>query len=142
MGGTPDLTPYMLSASFTKYSIPEKDEGFAEIRFEGQKEAKCVEHLKAYKLQNKIMMRMEELNPSAWFREQNDKFSRQNQQWHQKQNDFKSQVARKAADAQSKAKRKADAEAKAKAAKAKAEADAKAKEDAPMAEEGAEKKDE
>lgn len=128
--GIPDLTPYMLSTSFTKYSLPEKDEGFGDIRYEWQKAPKCAEHLKEYKLEKKIMLRMEELVPGEWFRQEADKFQRATSLWHAKMNDWKNLVAKRASAAQAKAKKKADAEA---AAKAKAEAEAKAKEEAEAA---------
>merc|ERR1711957_407315 len=50
---TPDLVPYVLSTSFSKFSAPEKDEGFTEIRYEWAKAPKSKEYLKAWILEKK-----------------------------------------------------------------------------------------
>merc|ERR1711920_1090955 len=67
---TPDILPYQLSLSFAKFTLPTKDEGFDEIKYEWTKGAKCEEYLKAWVLNKKQTTRVEDIKPSAWFREQ------------------------------------------------------------------------
>merc|ERR1711933_667388 len=43
---TPDLAPYVLSSNFTKFSLPEKDDGFDEIKYEWNRGQKCQEYVK------------------------------------------------------------------------------------------------
>merc|ERR1712194_363922 len=49
-----DLTAYSMSSSFTKFTIPEKDEGFDEIQYEWTKTGtKCQEFMKNWVLDKK-----------------------------------------------------------------------------------------
>merc|ERR1711966_378589 len=76
--GTPDLVPYLLSTTFTKFSIPEKAEGFDDIRYEWQKAPKCADHLKEWKLEKKVQLKIEDLRPGEWFQAESQKFNRAN----------------------------------------------------------------
>merc|ERR1712232_714953 len=101
--GIPDLTPYMLNTTFAKFSLPEKEEGFHDIRYSWSAAEKAAEYLKAYKLEKKITMRMEDLTPSDWFHERYRSFQRATQTWQAKHNEWKAAVAKKVADKQAKA---------------------------------------
>jgi len=118
----PDVSSYVLSTSFSKFTLPEKDEGFDEIKYEWTKEAKVADYLKNWILDRKISLKIEDLKPSAWFHNQCRKFQYAVQKWHAKQNEYKSKLAKKAAD-----KAKKEAAAKAAAAKKAAEEAKKAK---------------
>merc|ERR1712087_870760 len=63
-----DLTNHMLSTSFSQFTIPTQDEGFDEIRFEWQGEQKSHKYLRNWVLEKKIMPRIEDLQPTAWFK--------------------------------------------------------------------------
>lgn len=134
--GIPDLTPYMLNTTFAKFTLPEKEEGFHDIRYSWSAAEKAAEYLKAYKLEKKITMRMEDLTPSDWFYERSRAFQRATQAWHAKHNEWKAAVAKKVADRQAKARKKVEAE------RAKADAEAKAKEPQEAQEPAEEKKPE
>jgi len=108
---TKDLTPLVMSASFTKFTIPAKDEGFDDIKYEWTKGAKCEEYLKKWILDRKLSMRVEDLQPSTWFNQQNAKWQTAVKNWQTKLNEHKSALAKKAAAKVAKEARKAAAAA-------------------------------
>merc|ERR1711862_312428 len=54
---TPDLTQAVLAKHFASFTLPAKEEGFDEIRFEWSDEAKCAAHLKSWMLELKKTQR-------------------------------------------------------------------------------------
>merc|ERR1712039_392134 len=123
---TPDLTPHVFSKSFTRFSVPEKSEGFDEIKFNWSKDAKCKEVVKSYILTKKTVTRIEDLNPSAWFKQKLAQWAGSYNVWCNKQKDYAAAVMRKADEKRKKERVKA-AKAKAAEQKAKEEAEKKAK---------------
>jgi len=125
-----DLTPYVLSTTFTKFSVPESDEGFDEIRHEWAPAAKCKEYLKHWVSDRKNTTRIEQLQPGEWFIGKYKEWQRGLQTWRTKQSGYKTLVTKRAQERAAKqAKRAAEAaarEARLKAAAAKREAAAKA----------------
>merc|ERR1719181_1352705 len=71
-----DLETRTLNAGFSKFSIPEKTEGFDAIEYKWDKEAKAAEYLKAWLLDKKLTTRMEDLQPGATFREKKVEFTK------------------------------------------------------------------
>lgn len=152
----PDVTATSLSGNFAKYTLPEKDDGFDEIKYEWANASKAAEHLSAWRQERKVTARMEDLQPSEWFDGKQKEWAKFLQACKQRQNDYKNAVAKRASDkavkekakqmkeimkkqkanqekAKKEAKEKAAKEAKEKAEKekaAKAEAKAKAKAEA------------
>jgi len=129
---TPDLTQTTLNTSFGSFSVPEKDEGFDDVKFNWSDAAKSKALMKTYILDKKATTRVEDINPSAWFREKTAAWEKSETQWKKVVNDYKSALARK--DAEKKKKEQAKI-AKAKAAEA-------AKKKAEEAEKNGDKKDE
>merc|ERR1712039_942647 len=127
-----DLMPSVLNNSFTKFTLPAKDEGFDEIKYEWTKGAKCEEYLKKWILERKLSMPVEDLQPSTWFSQQWAKFQQTTKMWHIKGGEYKALLARKAAE-------KATKEAMKKAAADRKAAEKKAKEEAKKAAEEAKK---
>jgi len=116
---TSDLTNWVLSQQFAKFTLPTGEEGFDEVRFSWQKKDKSEEYFKAWILKQKILCRMEELQPGEWFRTKWTEWQKVMGEWHQKQLDFKDpikEMARKQAEEDAKA-AKAEEERKAKEAK-------------------------
>merc|ERR1712039_632038 len=81
---TTDLTSYVFAKSFARFCVPEKSEGFDEIKFNWTKDAKCKEHVKNYILAKKASTLIEDLKPSAWFSKKNQQFESSVEQWNQK----------------------------------------------------------
>merc|ERR1711879_951713 len=94
----PEISDYALSLNFTKFTLPTKDEGFDEIKFEWNKGPKCEEHLKTWILTKKQTTRMEDLKPSAWFADQYSKFHKEFKEWQSKNATIKAAKAKKASD--------------------------------------------
>jgi len=86
----PDLTSWILSSSFMKFSIPDADEGFGEVRYGWNAEGQSKEHLQQWILKNKVLQRIEEITPSEWFREKYAEFQRVWNDWTNKQSEFRS----------------------------------------------------
>jgi len=86
---TNDLTTQVLNAAFDQFCIPEKDEGFDEIRFAWQNEENSKAYLKKWVLERKITSRIEDLAPSEWFKTKVAEFQKANQEWQAKLKQFK-----------------------------------------------------
>merc|ERR1712039_426718 len=114
---TSDLTSYVFAKSFARFCVPEKSEGFDEIKFNWTKDAKCKEHVKNYVLAKKTTTRIEDLSPSDWFKQKLTQWESSVDQWHRKNRDYEAAVAKKAEEKKRKEKAKL---AKAKAAEKKA----------------------
>mmetsp|Transcript_36511 Transcript_36511/g.96625 ORF Transcript_36511/g.96625 Transcript_36511/m.96625 type:complete len:782 (-) Transcript_36511:128-2473(-) len=81
IGGLTDIASQVLNHTFTAYSIPDKAEGFDDVRYEWQAEAKAQEYLKAWVARKKIETRIESLMPGEWFNEQQSAFVKSLQEW-------------------------------------------------------------
>jgi membrane protein involved in colicin uptake len=119
----PDLTTYNLNTAFVKFSVPEKDEGFDDIKFEWGKADKCEDYVRTWIQDRKLTTRVEDLTPSEWAINKFKEWQKALQVWHQKQNQYKAALSKNAAD---KAVMEAAKAAK-KAAKEKAQQEAEAK---------------
>merc|ERR1711948_142367 len=91
---TPDLTQTTLNTSFGFFSVPDKDEGFDDIKFNWSDAAKSKALVKTYILDKKATTRVEDINPSAWFREKNAAWEKSETKWKKAVNDYKSALAR------------------------------------------------
>merc|ERR1711972_442083 len=93
---TPDLTPGIFAKSFARFSVPEKAEGFDEIKLNWTKDAKCKEHVKNYVLAKKTTTRIEDLSPSDWFKQKLTQWESSVDKWHKKNRDYEAAIAKKA----------------------------------------------
>jgi len=108
------LTAVVLSSSFPKFSVPSKDEGFDEVNYQWGKGSKSEEYLKKWILERKLTTRIEDIQPSAWFTTQYQKWSNAVRAWQGKIPEYRALLARKASEkAAREAKKKAAAEKKA-----------------------------
>lgn len=64
----PDLSEHAMSESLTKFTIPSKEEGFDELRFVWLPQEKCDAFLRTWVTEKKLVQRVENLQPSEWFR--------------------------------------------------------------------------
>jgi len=103
----PDVTPYVLSTLLTQISLPDKEEGFDEIKYEWNKShLKATEHVKQWIMDKKLTTRVEDLTPSDWFGKKWAEWQKVLQQWHAKHNEYKAAVAKKEAAKAAKAAKK------------------------------------
>merc|ERR1719310_1586380 len=63
-----DLTAQEMATSFSKFTIPAKEEGFESISYEWANASQSAEYLKAWVLEKKLTSRVEDIKPSAWFK--------------------------------------------------------------------------
>eukprot|EP00929_Paragymnodinium_shiwhaense_P082362 TRINITY_DN4338_c0_g2_i3.p1 TRINITY_DN4338_c0_g2~~TRINITY_DN4338_c0_g2_i3.p1 ORF type:complete len:813 (-),score=308.61 TRINITY_DN4338_c0_g2_i3:331-2769(-) len=137
----PDVAAKSFSKTYAKFSLPAKEEGFDELRFDWQPEAKCAEVLKKYILDHKLTQRAEEVKPSAWFKEKSTAWTKSVAEWKKKAAEWKDPSKKKALIAKKKAALKEAAKAAEKADAPEGEA-AEAKEGEKKEEKKEEKKDE
>mmetsp|Transcript_117415 Transcript_117415/g.339462 ORF Transcript_117415/g.339462 Transcript_117415/m.339462 type:complete len:1096 (+) Transcript_117415:106-3393(+) len=83
----PDISPEALCESYMKFSLPSKEEGFDEVRFVWQKEAKAKEYLKEWIHERKLTQKVEDLQPGERFRSQLMEWESKFQEWRRRQND-------------------------------------------------------
>jgi len=79
-----DLTPQVLSASFSKFTTPEMDEGFDDIQYEWQKAAGAKDYLKNWVLEKKLTTRIEDLRPGKEFSDKMVEFAKLCKEWQDK----------------------------------------------------------
>merc|ERR1719188_1857793 len=93
----PDLTLAELSKNFTKFSMPEKDEGFDEVKTEWAKGSKAEEYIKNWILERKLTTRIEDIKPSDWFTVKFNQYQKAINDWQAKIIAWKAAIAKKAA---------------------------------------------
>jgi len=98
-GSTPDLIPYVLNTTFMRFTLPTEEEGFDELRFAWQPAARCEELMREWMLEQKVTSRIEDLQPSDWFKERWTDWQRELQAWHVRHMEFKDPTKRSAAAA-------------------------------------------
>eukprot|EP00929_Paragymnodinium_shiwhaense_P027282 TRINITY_DN1604_c0_g1_i1.p1 TRINITY_DN1604_c0_g1~~TRINITY_DN1604_c0_g1_i1.p1 ORF type:complete len:844 (-),score=365.10 TRINITY_DN1604_c0_g1_i1:100-2631(-) len=112
----PDLAPLAMSTSFSSFTMPTKDEGFAEIRYAWTKQApQCDAYLKKWIIERKVTTRVEDIKPSSWFNEQHGRWNKEFKEWQQKVTQYKNMLSKKEQEKKAKAQKKVAAAAKAKA---------------------------
>eukprot|EP00929_Paragymnodinium_shiwhaense_P033802 TRINITY_DN18499_c0_g1_i1.p1 TRINITY_DN18499_c0_g1~~TRINITY_DN18499_c0_g1_i1.p1 ORF type:complete len:905 (-),score=228.58 TRINITY_DN18499_c0_g1_i1:186-2900(-) len=99
----PDLAPFVLATSFTRFTAPEKDEGWDEVRYEWYKGQKASEHIKKWILERKLTIRVEDLKPSEWFHAQSMRWQKMLLDWHSRQGAWKQKVLKDVAEQRAKA---------------------------------------
>mmetsp|Transcript_114697 Transcript_114697/g.370635 ORF Transcript_114697/g.370635 Transcript_114697/m.370635 type:complete len:807 (+) Transcript_114697:76-2496(+) len=85
----PDLVATDLAKSFTKFSLPEAGDGFDDLRFEWQPATACSEYLREWMLKRKVTQRVEDIQPSKWFKDKLGEWQKSVQDWKKKQSEWK-----------------------------------------------------
>merc|ERR1712217_180411 len=80
---TPDMDEKELGRIFGTFTLPDKTEGFDEVKFVWQNQAKSEEYLKAWVKTRKLNQRVEDLTPGTWFNEQWTEWDKLRQNWKQ-----------------------------------------------------------
>merc|ERR1712048_827668 len=84
-----DLNRKELAKQYANFSIPTKDEGFDEIRFAWQPVEKAEEHLKAWVSEKKLTMKVDDLQPGAWFKDKWYEWQDQVHAWKKRHSQWK-----------------------------------------------------
>merc|ERR1712039_1089822 len=85
-----------LTKNFANYSIPTKEEGFDEVRFVWSKADVCASKFKEWLLENKRTQRIDDLQPSEWFKEKWAAWQKALAEWEQAQKDAQDSSKKKA----------------------------------------------
>merc|ERR1712187_166447 len=84
-----DLLDGVLNSNFSNFSIPDKSEGFDEVKYEWDNEAKSKQYLKNIVSEKKITSPMPELQPTEAFQAKMAEFQKITQEYEEKQREFK-----------------------------------------------------
>jgi len=90
----PDISSFVMSSSFSCFSIPDKTESFDDITYEWANEAGSKDYLSKWVLQKKTTSRMDDLQPSEWFKTKAADWEKAFKEWQTKQKEH--QNAKKA----------------------------------------------
>jgi len=91
--GNGDLTPQVLTKSFAGFTIPEKSEGFNEVKYLWDSEQTAKDYLRKWVLTTKQNTRIEDLTPSKYFTDKHAALTKQVLEWQAKQKIFKAKPA-------------------------------------------------
>merc|ERR1740129_1219904 len=84
----PDLSAQVINQVFGQFTIPDKSEGFDDIRFEWQNENKSKDYLQKWVLEKKLTSRIEDLQPSEWFKNKHAEWTKILEEWKGKHKPF------------------------------------------------------
>lgn len=84
-----------LARSFEKFTIPSEEEGFQEICFVWDGEEESNEDLKQWMAEKKLVQRVEDLRPTAWFKEKLREWQTVLSKWKRRQEDWQDPVKRR-----------------------------------------------
>jgi len=90
-----DLSEGSLAKCFGSFSLPEKAEGFDDVRYVWQNEADCVSYFEKWLMNMKRTQRAEGLEPSAWFKDQYAAWNKALNDWKKRQTEWKEPSRRK-----------------------------------------------
>eukprot|EP00929_Paragymnodinium_shiwhaense_P096429 TRINITY_DN5800_c3_g1_i1.p1 TRINITY_DN5800_c3_g1~~TRINITY_DN5800_c3_g1_i1.p1 ORF type:complete len:1069 (+),score=364.52 TRINITY_DN5800_c3_g1_i1:57-3209(+) len=80
----PDMTKSALSKNFASFSLPAVEEGFDEVRYVWQDAAASSAAFKDWLMEQKRTQRIDDLQPSAWFKEKLEGFTKAVDEWRKK----------------------------------------------------------
>lgn len=84
-----DLSEIVTSAIFTRATLPHESEGFDEVRYTWAGMELAEDELKRWVTERKLNSKIEDLQPSAWFKEKWEHWQRDLQAWHVTHMEFK-----------------------------------------------------
>eukprot|EP00927_Polykrikos_kofoidii_P030738 TRINITY_DN26467_c0_g1_i1.p1 TRINITY_DN26467_c0_g1~~TRINITY_DN26467_c0_g1_i1.p1 ORF type:complete len:1248 (+),score=283.84 TRINITY_DN26467_c0_g1_i1:65-3745(+) len=90
----PEMSATEISRNFAKFSLPSKEEGFDEIKYVWQPEEASADIMRAWILGRKRTQRAEDLQPSQWFKDEWNKWTKHLQVWRQLHGAWKDQGKR------------------------------------------------
>merc|ERR1712217_910636 len=106
-GGISDLTEAVVNKFFSKFSVPEKEEGFDELKYDWQNAAASKEYLRKWVSDRKRTAKIEDLQPGDWFKEKLGECLKTYAAWQAKHKEYAASPAKKAKDAERKKKEEA-----------------------------------
>jgi len=92
----PDIAEKFLAKAYANFALPEKDEGFGDIKYVWAKAPAAEEELKKYILEHKLTQKVEDLKIGEFFTERSKAWTTQLQAWKKAQQDWKDPAKKKA----------------------------------------------
>lgn len=86
---TADVAPFAMNQVVLKASLPDDREGFDEIVYGWRQADEALAHLKQWVQERKVNTRVEDLQPSDWFREKWQAWQKDLQAWHVRHMEYK-----------------------------------------------------
>merc|ERR1712187_968829 len=83
--GLPDISEKIFAKSYASFSLPAKEEGFDEVQFDWDKEKECSGLLQKFILEQKLLQKVDDLQPGAWFKERCEVWTKSLSEWKKKQ---------------------------------------------------------
>merc|ERR1712217_223700 len=83
-GVHPDLIEAVLSSTFTQFSLPDETEGFDAIEYVWSKDKEAKDYMERWVKARKMTIRVDNIEPSEWFRERLNAFHTNLKDWHTK----------------------------------------------------------
>eukprot|EP00928_Gymnodinium_smaydae_P008253 TRINITY_DN12_c0_g1_i2.p1 TRINITY_DN12_c0_g1~~TRINITY_DN12_c0_g1_i2.p1 ORF type:complete len:948 (-),score=297.23 TRINITY_DN12_c0_g1_i2:117-2960(-) len=94
-GSMPDVHPKFFEKNFMDFSIPEKSEGFDDVKFEWDNQEASTAYLRQLILEKKRTSRIEDLQPGEWFKAQQTEWVKKTKEWQDKQKAAKAKAGSK-----------------------------------------------
>eukprot|EP00933_Yihiella_yeosuensis_P039023 TRINITY_DN3296_c1_g1_i1.p1 TRINITY_DN3296_c1_g1~~TRINITY_DN3296_c1_g1_i1.p1 ORF type:complete len:963 (-),score=309.24 TRINITY_DN3296_c1_g1_i1:677-3565(-) len=92
-----DLSEFVISQSFASFTLPSADEGFDEVEYAWLAKAASETYLKQWIRDRKVTTRLEDIQPTDYFKDKWQSWQRDLQSWHVKHMEMKDPVKRAAA---------------------------------------------
>merc|ERR1711892_1558711 len=92
-----DLTAAALASGLSTFSAPAAEEGFDKVEFVWDQEKAAAEYLRSWVSERKITTKIEDLQPSDWFKDKFADWQKALQNWQLCQKDYKSDPVKMAA---------------------------------------------
>lgn len=84
-----DLSPMVLSQSFPQFKLPDAEEGFDAVEYGWLPREDSDLYLRRWNLERKVTTRVEEIQPSDWFKGRWSEWQKDLQAWHTRHLEFK-----------------------------------------------------
>jgi len=102
-----DLTSATLEKYYGKFTVPDTTEGFDEMRFEWDGQAESTDYLRKWVIDRKANSRMDDLQPSDWFKEKHHEWLKLFAGWQASQKKYNVSPGKRAKDIANKKKEEA-----------------------------------
>merc|ERR1712232_625790 len=93
----PDITQVAFNKSLSRFSLPDKGEGFDDVQFEWDKAGAANTYFTNYLVEKKKTTRLDDLKPGEWFKEKVAAWKKTSNDWLQLQKKAKVEEAKKKA---------------------------------------------
>eukprot|EP00928_Gymnodinium_smaydae_P084473 TRINITY_DN6774_c0_g1_i2.p1 TRINITY_DN6774_c0_g1~~TRINITY_DN6774_c0_g1_i2.p1 ORF type:complete len:838 (+),score=160.74 TRINITY_DN6774_c0_g1_i2:2-2515(+) len=85
----PDVAPQQMSLNVSKFTIPEKSDGFDDIEYVWLPEDASREYMNKWMMDRKLTTRVEDLRPGDWYKKKLDEWKKDLQAWQRQYYDLK-----------------------------------------------------